>query len=322
MSGVPLANAAIVARDAAIQLCWTQWRSIGSTGSSGGASRAEAIIDPEALILLSLHCQSEERRLTDMVAWWAEVGSGLTSLQRMRQVAKRFPGHTGRDGLELFASLATRSGDRRWRRQASDPVPDWVRAGKGPEEPTLVESSALWPRLRAGFGVGAKADTLVFLLGLQGAWASARVISYATGYSTVAIRRAAGEMALAHLIRETEGRPAEYVAPSRQWAELLELKSFGKTEQQSPQLPPWRFWSEISAFLVGVVELHRRSQSDPPVGPHVIASAAKDLIEQHHQAFTLNNIPIPPPNAFRGVKMLDGLHETVRVVSEWTGKAV
>jgi len=322
MSSVSLADAAILAKEAAIQLCWTQWRSIGSIGSPVGTARAEAIIDPEALILLSLYCQDEERRLTDMVAWWAEVGSRLTSLQRMRRVAKRFPGRTGMEGLEFFASLADRSGDRRWKRQASAPVPEWVRPAKGPEEPMLIESSALWPRLRAAFGVGAKADTLVFLLGLQGAWASAKVISFATGYSSVAVRRAAGEMALAHLIRETEGRPAEYVAPARQWAELLELYPIAGGRHQNPQTPAWRFWSEICAFLVGVMELHQRSRVDQRSGPYVIASGARDLIEQHTRAFSFNSIPIPPPNAFRGLEMLDGLQETVRIVVGWVGKAV
>jgi hypothetical protein len=186
----------------------------------------------------------------------------------------------------------------------------------------LIESSALWPRLRAAFGVGAKADILVFLLGLQGAWASAKVISFATGYSSVAIRRAAGEMALAHLIREADGRPAEYVAPARQWAELLELYPAADREPKHPQTPAWRFWAEISAFLVGVVELSHRSHDDQPPGPYVIASRARDLVERHNRAFSFNSIPTPPPNAFLGRQMEDGLEETVRIVSDWIADSV
>ena len=322
MSGEPLANTTVLAKEAAIQLCWTQWRAMGSIGAPVGETRAQAIVDLEALILLSLYCQNEERRLTDMVAWWASVGSRLTSLQRLRGVAKRFPGHTGMEGLAFFASLADRSGDRRWKRQASAPVPEWVRPVKGPEEPSLIESSALWPRLRAAFGVGAKADTLVFLLGLQGAWASAKVISFATGYSSVAVRRAAGEMALAHLIRETEGRPAEYVAPARPWAELLELYPTSGEGHRDPQTPAWRFWSDICAFLVGVMELDQRNRVEQGSGQYVIASSARDLVEKHKRAFSFNSIPIPPPTAFRGIEMIEGLQETVRVVAGWIGEAV
>jgi len=322
MSAVPLDDAATLATEAAVQLCWTQWRSMGSLGSAAGFRKAEAIIDPEALILLSLYCQDAERRLTDMVVWWADVGSRLTSVQRMRRVANRFPGRAGIDGMEFFARLANRSGDLRWKRLAATPVPEWVRPAKGPTEPMLIEPSALWPRLRAAFGVGAKADTLVFLLGLQGAWASAKMISFATGYSSVAVRRAAGEMALAHLIRETEGRPAEYVAPARQWADLLELRLTGEGGHEYPKTPPWRFWSEISAFLAGVMELRRRSSSDEGTGPYVIASNARDLVEQHSRVFSFSNIPVPPPSAFPGLAMLDGLRDTVKIVGGWIGTAV
>jgi len=295
---------------------------MGSLGSAAGSKRAEAIIDPEALILLSVFCQEEERRFMDMVAWWAGVGSRLTSLQRLRRVADRFPGRVGMEGLEFFASLATMSGDRRWRKYASTAVPEWVRPGKGPDQPVLLEWSALWPRLRAGFGVGAKADTLVFLLGLRGAWASAKVISFATGYSSVAIRQAAGEMALAHLVRETEGRPTEYLAPARQWAELLELHPTPPGLAHSTPVPAWRFWSEVFAFLVGTIELSRRSTVEERAGPYVIASAARDLLERHSRAFRLDGIPVPPPDAFRGLDMLEGLEETVRVVADWIDEAV
>ena len=322
MSGTPLDDAAELAKDAAVRLCWTQWRAMGSMGSPADSTRAEAIVDPEALILLSLYCQSEERRLTDMVVWWGEVGSRLTSLHRLRRMAKGYPGRVGIDGFEFFASLAARSGDRRWKKHASTPIPEWVRAPKGPEEPRLIESSALWPRLRAAFGVGAKADTLAFLLGLQGAWASARVISFATGYSSVAIRQAAGDMALAHLIRETEGRPTEYVAPAQPWAELLELYPTTGGGRPVPRLPAWRFWSEISAFLVGVIEWNRESSRDGQPGSYVAASGARDLIEAHSLAFNFNGIPVPPLNAFRGLEMLEGLGETVRVVVRWIEGAV
>lgn len=320
MSETPLSNAAALAEEAAIRLCWSQWRSMGSMGSPTGDRRAHAIIDPEALILLSLYCRDSERRLMDMVVWWAEVGSRLTSVQRLRRVAEGFPGQAGTDALALFASVAAEAGDRRWKKHASAEIPTWVRPSKGPDQPMLIESSALWPRLRAGFGVGAKADTLAFLLGLRGAWASASVIAYATGYSPVAVRQAAGEMALAHLIRETEGRPTEYTAPARQWADLLELVSGSGGGGSPPQLPPWRFWSQIAAFLVGVMEC-RRSAADDLQRPHVLASRARDLVEAHSRAFKLNDIAVPPVRAFPGLEMFEGLTETVRALAEWMENA-
>ena len=321
MSGVIFEETNELATQAALRACWTQWVALGSLLAPVESRRARSIIDLEALVLLSLHIQTEERRLLDTVAWWAHVGSRLTSLQRLRSVAKQFPGETDAEGLEQFAGFAMEAGDRRWAKLAESRTMSRPRDLKGPEEPILIEASALWPRLRAAFGVGAKADTLVFLLGLRGAWASTKVISFATGYSSVTIRRAAGEMAQARLIRETEGRPVEYVAPPQPWAELLELyPNPDRWDAPSePAAPAWRFWSEIFAFLAGAIEWSRSGGS---MGEHVIASKARDLIERHAQAFNFNGIQAPPVEAFRGLDAARGLRETVFVVSDWLADAV
>ena len=322
MSSMTSEETGHLARQAALRACWAQWVGMGSFASPVSSRRAEAIIDPEALILLSLYARDEERRLLDMAAWWAEAGSRLTSLQRLRAVAKRFPGNTGQVGLEIFASLAAKSGDRRWAKDAKAQIPEVVRHGKGPDEPTLIEASALWPRLRAAFGVGAKADTLVFLVGLRGAWASTKVISFATGYSSVTIRKAASEMSMARLIRETDERPVEYVAPAHPWAELLELYPAEQGKADTPGAPAFRFWSEIFAFLVSASEWSRLAESEGGQRQHVLASRARDVVERYALAFNSNGIPTPSMDAFRGLEAAQGLHETVRVVAGWVDENV
>ncbi|NIQ58245.1 MAG: hypothetical protein GWN71_34345, partial [Gammaproteobacteria bacterium] len=112
--------------------------------------------------------------------------------------------------------------------------------------PDLDGQCALWLRLRAGLGVGAKADVLAYLLGTGDAWASVSDIARATGYSTVAVRTATAEMVLARFIREAGDRPVRYSAPSDSWADLLELGG------DPPVAPRWHAWSEIFAFLAGV----------------------------------------------------------------------
>jgi hypothetical protein len=290
--------------------------------SPTGLGRAGSIIDPEALLIASLYLSDEESRLRDMAGWWARVGATLTSVQRFRALAKRFPASSGKNGLSEFAQMAVAAGDRRWSRHAVGPFSEGLRPGKGPEEPELIGAPTLWPRLRAGFGVGAKADTLVFLLGLRGAWASAPVIAFATGYSTVSIRKAASEMASARLIRETEGRPVEYQAQPKPWAELLELHSTREGWGGDPMAPPWRFWSEILAFLIGAIEWSKAARSQPGANEYVLASRARDLVERHQRAFNFNSIPTPPPEAFPGREAPLGLRESTRVVVEWAEMAV
>ncbi|MCJ7628123.1 MAG: hypothetical protein MUO50_07015 [Longimicrobiales bacterium] len=245
------------------------------------------------------------------------MGSHLTSVQRFRGLDQRFPETMVQESLKAFSALAVASGDRRWRRHQEGAPKKGDRPPKGKNEPSLLEPCALWPRLRAGLGVGSKADTLVFLLGLRGAGATVGSISYATGYSTVAVRQAAEEMALSRLIRVTEGRPSEYLAPPEPWADLLELGGEMPSSETGRSLPPWRYWSEVFAFLLGVVDWSERAASDSSGSPHVLASQARDLLEKHKKVFTLNHIQARPPTSFPGLQAPDGLMEVTRAVAEW-----
>jgi len=69
------------------------------------------------------------------------------------------------------------------------------------------------------------------------------------------------------------------------------------------------------------MELHLRSKVDQSPGPYVVALAARDLIELHMRAFSFNSIPVPPVRAFRGLELLDGLQDAVRIVAGWMGEA-
>ncbi|MDZ7778960.1 MAG: hypothetical protein U5R14_03350 [Gemmatimonadota bacterium] len=275
------------------------------------------MIDPEALVLASLCFREQERRLGDLVSWWAHAGANLTSVHRLRTLSGRFPAGSGPDAFEQFARLALDAGDRRWEGHATPSV-SWVsRSGKGPGELALVHPSTLWLRLRAGFGVGAKADAFAFLLGLRGARASVKVISSATGYSDVSIRKAVSEMALAGLVRETRGRPAEYFTPSRDWARALSLHSPGKDPDTDPEVPRWRCWAELYAYLAHVAEWSRLQDSQVPNSPRVLASKARDILEQFRRPFTFNEIPVPDPTRFRGPEIVHCLAETTAILSDW-----
>jgi hypothetical protein len=307
----------LLAKRIAIRTCWSQWIGLGSPATGGEGHFPTSIIDVEALLVASFALSHHERRLEDMVRWWARVGSQLTSVQRFRSLGRRFPEVKFRGSLEFFSAVAVASGDRRWRtHQGVAPEPDG-RLPKGSEQPSLLNPCALWPRLRAGLGVGSKADTLTFLLGLQGARATVGAIAFATGYSAVSIRPAAEEMALARLIRVTEGRPSEYLAPPEPWEGLLEMAQGHSAQEARGELPRWRYWSEIFAFLMGVVEWSERAVSEPGANPHVSASRARDLMEKHRKVFTLNHIPAPPPASFPGLQAPEGLMEVTKALAEW-----
>jgi len=315
-------EAGALASEAAVRTCWTQWASLGSVATSRDAPDQATIVDPEALVLLSLSVRRLELRLGEQVAWWALEGSHLTSVQRFRTLARHFPPEVGQEGLARFAGLATDSGDRRWKRYASDTASDGVRGDRPRPTPDLLAPAALWPRIRAGFGVGAKADVLVFLLGLRGASASVPQISAATHYTQTAIRRAAADMSAARLLRETEWRPLEYLAPVDPWAELLELTSeAGGSVHAMPEVrtPRWRYWGDVFAFLAWVADWSLRARSTQGRGVHTMASRARDIVKRHSRAFDQAGVPAPPIERFRGREAVLGLLETTRALVHWMG---
>ena len=305
--------------DCGLEIAWAQWSALGSLASSRDARRSRSLVDPEALILISFHVLSLERRLEDLLAWWASVGSALVSVKRLKSLSERFPGKI--QGFFSFASMAFERGDRRWRTHANLDRDRIYREGKGPSDLSLAAPSALWLRLRSALGVGAKADVLAFLLGIHGARASAREMSDATGYTTTAVRAAADELAKGRLIRSTSRRPVEYFAPPRPWADLLELEvptGLRDAAVQSPlrDLPVWHSWAAIFVFLAEVDDWAQRVEAQD-LGERVVASRARDLVERHMSTMHRESIRVPEPRGFHGTDALWVLEEMVAITAEW-----
>ncbi|MFQ5569152.1 MAG: hypothetical protein ACE5G0_05725 [Rhodothermales bacterium] len=312
MSNTILEEAASLAREAAVGAAWAQWSSLGAGTVTTGAKAPESIIDPEALILVSLAMLHEERRLGDLLAWWARVGSRLLSVQRIKTMADRFPASVG-ERLGRFARTAAAANDARWKRYAGK-VPLAAR-DKSARAPSLSEPPALILRLRAGFGVNAKADVLAFLLSTGGDRATIQHIVRGTGYASVTVREVTRDMALGRFIRETSTHPVSYYARPKPWAELLELDGLGKHQDQEPVLPRWRFWVPVFAFLAHVDYLAQSEVTG--AGPYLQSSRARDIYEAHRRAFTDNCIEVPDPDHYRGAAYLPAFLETVRIVSAW-----
>ena len=321
MSDVAARKIGGLAREAGTEAVWRQWASLGASALHGQKDNARAIVDPEALVLMSLYLEPTERRLRDFTRWWAEVGSELLSVQRTKTLLKRFPSEA-EERLGMFARWAVESGDKRWRRY----VPDGSKAGtsrgsadrggKGADRPRLHVPPALMLRLRAGFGVSAKADVLTFLLGINEREVSTRETADATAYSRATVGGALGDMARAGFIRETGNRSARYFAPTRPWARLL---GFGDRPgagdgTASDEAPAWRYWSGLFAFLA---ETDRWAQDTDDSSDYVLSSRARDVFERHKPAFERNRIDVPRPKEYRGADYLEGFEETVSTLFEW-----
>lgn len=196
----------------AIEGAWTQWGALLTLPSRVRGRRFRSIVDPEALILMSLVVQENERRLADVLAAWAQQAARLLSVQRMRSLAVAYP-EAARTRLAAFGELAAQGGDKRWKKKHfATSLPDSGGSARVKEVAPLrlLGGASLMVRLRAGFGVGAKADLLSFLLGLRGAPASLTLASFATAYTSRALRSAAEDMVLAGFIRNIVGPPTGF----------------------------------------------------------------------------------------------------------------
>jgi len=274
------------------------------------------MIDPEALLLLSAAYRDEERRLDDVISWWASVGSTLLSVQRLRAFSSRFP-EDHHSGISAFAQTAYDHGDRRWRRLGVGPEEKQTRRLKGARHAALGAPAAVLLRLRAGFGVGVKSDLLAVLLGMHGSTVTVRGIVDALGYSKAAITVAAREMARARLIQEMPGRPAGYFIELEPWTRLLELDSpEASPAKKRSALPTWRFWPQLFAFLSHTSHWVRRKFSDRR-STYVLSSQARDLYHAYEHAFALNRISLPQPERYRGEEYLEAFRLTLRSLSMW-----
>lgn len=298
-------------REAALGTLWRQWGALGAAIVGEGPSRS--IVDPEGLVLVSLSLAEEERRLWDVLYWWVKVGAPLLSVQRIKNLAVRFPEST-RGRLGVFAHLAHREGrDFRWRSLESSSPGQTIRSGKSlGRDPQLHHPAALMLRLRVGLGVGVKADLVAFLLATGGVWVTVKGIAEGLSYTPRAIHRAVDDLVAARFIQATTGTPAAYRADSMAWATLLE--SSGKP-------PAWRYWPPVFALVADLAAWAGGEGALPKTTAYMLSSRARDLVERHRIAFARNQIKIPSPEDYPGEKYLQAFEETLRRLALWLAES-
>ncbi len=302
-------------QDVAIAASWSQWNALGAPVSAQAVRPTVSVIDPEALLLLSLDFRHQERRLEDVLEWWAKVASRLISIQRLRAMLRYFPKEMESE-VARFAGDAYEAGDGRWRSLAS--VVKLERNGrrrKGLDSPAFGENATLLVRLRRGFGVGVKSDILGLLLGLNGSKATVREMRLALLYSKMSISQSAQEMARAKIIQKTGERPTAYFLHTAHWEEIL---GFGPSSSvvQKASPPVWRYWFQLFCLLTSVSHWTRKRLSDGRSN-YVLSSEARDLFYAHNQSFTLNGITVQDPEQYKGEDYLDGFCRSLEQMATW-----
>lgn len=319
-------------QEASIQAVWGQWTCLGAHALGPSSEPQRSIIDPEALLLFTLYLEPHERRLRDFAYWWAQVGAHLLSVQRTKTLLRRFPSVTETQ-LSDFATWAVAAGDKRWKRyvgsneESSDTEPSpphgreesllgpSPRPGKGSDRPRLNPLPALVLRLRAGFGISAKADVLAYLLGAEERPARTQAIADATHYSRATVANALKDLCDAGFIQKTTDAVAQYVAVLDQWAPILNGPQPIPDMPSAADGPPvWRYWAGLFAFLA---DADRWMRDTAAASDYVRSSKARDVFEHHRAALEANQIRVPRPETYRGPDYLVGFADTLRRVVQW-----
>jgi hypothetical protein len=209
MSEKRFASIAHELQEAVTNAAWIQWQALG--GQAAPPRAPGAIVDPDALVLVSLWLEDDERRLRDFLHGFAELGSRMLSVQRLKRAMGAFP-------------------------------PD------APPSTRFGEAGSLMLRLRTAFGVDVRTDTLAYLIGRRGAWAGVKEIADALFYAKYSVRGACEALADARLIKSHTDRPVKYYAEPERWTALLDLRD---TAPWHPWVAIYAFVLRLLAWLRG-----------------------------------------------------------------------
>jgi hypothetical protein len=257
----------------AAQIAWRQWNAIG--GAASTKRTWHSIVDPEALVLGSLHLIEEEPRIKDILSSWVEFYAGQLSVQRLKNLQKDYPIES-RKRLSSFAHHAQGIAKHpRWRSLATDdddgmPVhlPDVRRAARL----QFHEPASLMIRLRIGMGTGVKADVLSVVLGSNRP-VTIRELSDWLAYTSVAIRTSIEDLTRADFIKTLRGKPAAFIAPIHEWRRMLQLR----------HRPRWVAWHQWFSFVIDFANWVRKN-SRRGLSDYALDVKVRELVA-HHSLF-------------------------------------
>ncbi len=278
-------------RQATLDYLWRQWRAVGAMVTS--PSPAQIIVDPEALILMSLTMLDHEPRLADVVWSWVDVNHSLVGVQRLGNLREHFPAVTTERLAALAGFRVDEAKDPRWKSLRSSTVEEiGPRGGKTRAvTPRFSSWATLQLQLRLGMGVGAKADVLAFVLGLNSnlpEWVSVPMIAESIGYTSTAVRRVADDLAGSRFIRvletpDTNQASRMFSAHPAPWASLL-----GVSHHQ----PGWGYWRERFQFVIAVLSW-LDGESLRPTSAYAQDVASREILTRHGAALRRDRIVMP-----------------------------
>ena len=297
--------------EAALDLLWRQWCSLGVAGHAAPAPGTR-LIDPEALLLATASMGRHEPRLFDEALDWLGSYGSLINLQRLKNLQRS----TGLGDDSVVCSIAdwlvAHGAQPRWKvlagrdRNRAQVQPLFLGI-KGPasreSDPTFLahglERSPFQPRglsrapnptqppnlilaLRALIGVSARVEVILCLAG--GTAAHASEIARLTGYAPRTLQALLQEMSLSGHLFSQEPATARTTKVRRGANRRYHLQStdwtFLTNGHPLPQWFPWAaIFSLVRQLLAAIPEKDEKERH-----PAVISSKLRDALATHGTA--------------------------------------
>ena len=251
---------------------WIQWAALGVDAT---VERDDAVVDPEALIAVTAELGDADARLRDLSTDWCVAYGRYVNGSRLKQVARELG--TPDDAIGEYVATVAAAGGPAWP-LATRPRPDYVR-----REKARLDSAESRPRLRirlrAAFGVNARADILAALLAAPTGGLNAADLARNTRFTKPSIASALDALLLAGLVR---ARP---VANERRFTLPPKVPILPGLRPPVPQAD----W--VARFAVAL-EVRRFSERDD-MSTTVRAIEARRLVNLLADRLSTERMPMP-----------------------------
>jgi hypothetical protein len=140
-----------------VNRAWIQWVALGVDVAY---ERDDAVVDPEALIALTAQLGDADARLRDVSTDWCVAYGRYVNGSRLKQVVREV--QTSPEAIGEYVATVAAAGGPKWP-MATRPRSDYASRSKARLD-SATNKARLRVRLRAAFGVNARADILAALL--------------------------------------------------------------------------------------------------------------------------------------------------------------
>jgi hypothetical protein len=314
-----------------LDFAWRQWAQAGVAANVAGFDRWA--IDPEALILFTIAVARRDPRLFDEVLDWMAINRQLLSVQRLRNLSRRFP-----VDLELVGAVIAWAEDPRLSARSEPesagahrlemrPVfsrdvlsfigePDPVFAEYGYVRPKVTRSRKSRdpdPKIPANFafllrhlfGPGSRSEVMRVLLTFSDGPLDAARISDESGFAKRNVNDTLSGFVSSRTVKARRSKNERvFIAYRSKWAELLEV---GPSAEFMPEFVSWVHL--LPAFTEVIEWLDRMAETE--YSEYMISSSARDLMERIASDLETAGLDVGPKTPSHGAAYLSTFVDTV-----------